>query len=84
MSADLYAVRVYFEAYTGCVKYPGLYRNINKPPEIPGLPKLTAIDYAPGAFAGTLQAWAGQRREMTVTEAGCVNQWLQAVLRGEA
>ena len=84
MSADLYTIRVYFEGESGIVICPGVIRKISKPPEIPGLPKMIGIDYAPGVFHGELQPWQGKRRGMTSTETGMVNTWLGFVQRGEA
>lgn len=84
MSADLYTIRVYFEGESGIIRCKGVVRKISKPPDIPGLPKLCAIDYAPGVFPGEFQPWAGQRREMSPADAKMVQTWLWFVERGEA
>lgn len=90
MSADLYPIRVYFSGESGIVRCPGvngvvgIVRKISLPPEIPGLPKLCAIDYAPAFFPGELQPWAGQRREMYKSEIEAVKTWLWFVQRDEA
>jgi hypothetical protein len=84
MSANLYTVRVFFEAQRGCVKAPGVYRSIGTPPDIPGLPPLGAIDYAPEVNCATLMARLGGRREMTSAEVLAVRAWLAAVQRGDA
>lgn len=84
MSAALYTVRVYFDAERGCVKAPGVYRQISRAPEIPGLPPLGAIDFAPETQTATLRALMGERREMRADESLAVATWLRAVQRGEA
>lgn len=84
MSANLYTVRVYFESQRGCVKAPGVYRHIKLAPDIPGLPPLGAIDYAPEVNCATLMARLGGRREMTSAEVLAVRAWLAAVQRGDA
>lgn len=66
MSAHLYPVRVYFEpGKLGCVKVPGVYRNLTQAPEIPGLPKMTAIDYAGEAYPPEITPYMDGRRELT-------------------
>lgn len=85
MSADLYRVRVYFEpGKLGCVKVPGLYRNMTQPPVIPGLPKITAIDYAGNAYPPEITPYMDGRREMTGDEIACIEEWLQSVRGGES
>ena len=84
MSADLYTVRVYFEAERGCIKAPGLYRAISAPPTIPGLPKLQAIDFAPEVNVADIRPWQGARREMYEAEALAVVAWLRALQAGKA
>lgn len=79
MSADLYVVRVFFEGERGCVKAPGVYRSISTAPNIPGLPKLTSIDFAPEVNVAYLMPWCGEKREMTAAEALAVVMWLRAV-----
>jgi len=84
MSEELYPVRVFFEGDRGCVKCPGLYRAISRAPVIPGLPKLTSIDFAPSVYAGALQPNMGERREMSAAEIQAVVAWLLAVQAGAA
>lgn len=82
MSAALYIVRVYFDGERGCVKAPGVYRNISHPPVIHGLPKLETIDFAPEVNVADLRPWMGERREMHEAEALAVVAWLRAVQDG--
>lgn len=84
MSHALYTVRVYFDDANGCVKAPGVYRQISRAPVIPGLPKLDMVDFAPEVNCAMLRAHMGERREMTEPEALAVVAWLKAVQRGDA
>lgn len=83
MSAHLYPVRVYFEpGKLGCVKVPGVYRNLTQAPEIPGLPKLTAIDYAGEAYPPEITPYMDGRRELTSAELEALRAWLLGVQKG--
>lgn len=84
MSVDLYNVRVFFDGQRGCVKVPGVFRAISTPPVIPGLPRLTMIDYAPEAKCAELMAHNGPRREMWPREEDAVDEWLLIVQAGGA
>jgi len=84
MSAALYTVRVHFEGEHGCIKAPGVYRNISRAPTIPGLPKLDMIDFTPEVCCAMLRSHMGEKREMHEAEALAVVAWLKAVQRGEA
>lgn len=75
MSHDLYQLRLYWEAGRGCAKVPGRYRNLSHPPQIPGLPSLNMIDYAPGVCA-MLQSPYEARRDLTAPEITAVHAWL--------
>ena len=88
MSSDLYTVRVFFEGDRGIVKVPGLVpgirgieRRITKPPDIPGLPELAAIDYAPEVVA-QLAPFAGPRRDMEAAEILAVREWIKLLQQG--
>lgn len=85
MSTALYATRVYFDGLRGCIKVAGreagilgIETRISAPPQIPGLPKLETIDYAPCVRCAELQPWMGARREMTGDEVRAVVAWLAA------
>ena len=90
MSTALYTVRVFFEGSRGIVKVPGLVginhieRHITSPPQIPGLPRLTAIDYAPEVHCTDLTPYQDGRREMKIEEIQAVTAWLMAIQRGQA
>lgn len=78
MSEDLYPVRVFFNGHSGCVKTPGVYRHITAPPEVPGLPQITSIDYAPGVCCLILPHM-GELRDLTPTEIGAIGVWLDGI-----
>lgn len=79
MSDALYVVRVYFDSGRGCVKAHGVYQKITSAPEIPGLPTLEMIDFAPEVQCAMLRPHMGERREMTGAEALAVAAWLRTV-----
>lgn len=88
MSSDLYPTRVFFEGERGIVKAPGLVpgikgieRRINMPPDIPGLPRLAGIDYAPDVVA-QLAPFAEPRRDMEAAEILAVRAWLKLLQQG--
>ncbi len=79
MSFAIYPVRVYYEPNRrGCVSAPGIAQYILSPPNIPGLPKIEAIDYAGVVFAPTIQPVKEARREMETHEIEAVKAWLKA------
>lgn len=84
MSHALYTVRVFFDDASGCVKAPGVFRNISRAPVVPGLPKLDMIDFAPEVNVAQLRAHMGERREMHQLESLAVAAWLRAVQAGAA
>lgn len=78
MSFAIYPVRVYFEPNRrGCVTAPGVAQYILSPPNIPGLPKIEAIDYAGAVFAPMIQPVKEARREMEAHEIEAVKAWLE-------
>lgn len=79
MSADLYPVRVYWEAGGGCAKAPGFHRRLTAAPNIPGLPRLTSIDYAPGVCAQVLPHM-GHLRDLEPGETAAIHAWLATLL----
>ena len=90
MSADLYRIRVFFEGHGGMVKVPSripgvksIERHITQAPEIPGLPRLVSIDYAPEVQCAQLMAFAEARRDMTLAEVALLEDWLRGVQNGE-
>ena len=81
MSPNLYPVRVFFEGYRGCVKVPGFFEDIAKPPTIPGLPKLSSIDYTPSLGCKYVQPWMDARRDMYPDEEAALLSWLAGLQR---
>jgi hypothetical protein len=73
---------VYFDGQRGCVKVParagllGIETRISQPPQIPGLPRIASIDYAPAVNCADIAPWMEQRREMTGDEVRAVGAWL--------
>ena len=84
MSHNLYSVRIQFDAGGGCIKAPGFYRSISKPPTIHGLPMLSMIDFTPEVNVADLRAHMGERREMTEGESLACVAWLKSVQAGKA
>ncbi len=79
MSFAIYPVRVYSAPHRrGCVSAPGIAQYLLSPPNIPGLPKIEAIDYAGVVFAPTIQPVKEARREMEAHEVEAVKAWLAA------
>jgi hypothetical protein len=74
MSAALYTVRVYHDGNKpGCVRIDGMHRHINDPPQIPGLPELAAIDFAPATATYLLRVKFEGQRDMADGEIAAVH-----------
>jgi hypothetical protein len=79
MSAALYVWRIYFDTSRGCVKTPGMYRHLTHAPEVPGLPLVNQIDYAPETQTFRIQPCNGGWTDMTAAEIAACQSWLHAL-----
>lgn len=77
MSEALYTLRVFFDR-KGCIKKPGMQKNLLLPPEIPGVP-FEGIDYAPETQTYLIRREFGGWEEMTKREVTAVAKWLEKV-----
>jgi hypothetical protein len=85
MSAELYAQRIYHDGCKpGIVRVDGIQRHVNECPQIPGLPRIVAIDVAPLTCTWIITPQFGPRRELESHEVKKVNQWLWAIKEGKA
>lgn len=76
MSNDTHDIRIRFEGDRGVVKAPGFLRRTISMPEIPGLPRLHAIDYTPDVHVYRLQPWCDGWRDMSAAERNACRSWL--------
>lgn len=84
MSADLYTHRIYWDTSRGCAKAPGVYRHLTRAPDIPGLPSLSQIDYAPATQTYRLQPINGGWADMELEHIQACRAWLLAIEREAA
>ena len=79
--ANAFITRLWFNGRRGVIQHDGATVILHEPPELPGLPNLSEIDYAPSLSVFDVRLGGQARRDITEAECAAAQALIESKVK---